>query len=259
MQLGHGEDNLRHFSILAALAAASPSIAQTADKPPTIHVSGSGKVSTMPDSVSLELEIIGEGKTPDEASRALAARQKDIVEAVGSLLSGDGVLTTSDLVINAVPGINCRRDEDDDEPKLSQGPCAVAGYAAKIQATIETSQLLKAGTAVGLASRLGARDARLGSFTVKNKNAASREAMTKAYNDARSQAELLAAAAGGRLGPVITISETNSNSSDSIVVTGLRRIPGVSANPFAAPVPIDLAPEPIDTSATINVTFALLR
>ncbi|MEO5774942.1 MAG: SIMPL domain-containing protein [Sphingomicrobium sp.] len=248
---------MHHFSLLAALAVAGPSLAQSADKSPTIHVTGSGTVSSMPDSASLELEIIGEGKTPDDATRALAARQKAIAGALGNLLSGDAVLTTGDLAINAVPGANCRRNEDDDDPKLSEGPCAIAGYVAKIGATINTSQVLKAGTAVGLASRLGARNAHLDAFAIKSRKTVYREAMTRAYSDARSQAELLAAAAGGRLGAVITINEPNPNVSDAIMVTGLRRLAGVSANRSPEPVPIDIAPEPIDTTTSIEVTFAL--
>src|SRR5438067_570542 len=83
---------------------------------------------------------------------------------------------------------------------LSNGGCAIVGYLATSEADVRTAAVAKAATAVGLAGRLGARDARLQSFELRDTAVARRDAMTQAINDALSQAQVLATPAGAHLG-----------------------------------------------------------
>lgn len=85
-----------------ALAQALPDLA----RPNTILVTGSGKVETPPDLATLELSIRGEGKTPDAATTALAAKQRAVF---GGLRSLDPKLDirTGTIALREVKGGDC--------------------------------------------------------------------------------------------------------------------------------------------------------
>jgi uncharacterized protein YggE len=249
------------YAFLLLIALPSAALAQSAAViENTIQVSGTGKVTTPPNLAFVQYSLAGEGKTPDEASLALVTVRRSIVDQVGSILGGDATPTDSDLVIMPVRGPRCENASGyNAQPRLSQGDCAIIGYLATSGGTIKTSQIAKAGTAVGLASRLGARDARISSFEVEDTRAAQRAALADAVADAGRQAAAIAAAAGRRLGAILSIRDQNSGYRD-IVVTG-SRIPATHAPPPPPPPPpveISLSPRPIETVSRVDVTYALL-
>ena len=225
----------------------------------TVHVAGNGRVSTMPNVAVIEYWAVGEGSTPDEASRALVATRKAISEQLTRLLGGSTTVTDSNLIIVAARDPRCANPGGrSGGPRLSQGDCAIVGYEASAQGRIRTSEISKAGTAVGLASRLGARDARLQGFQLADDRAARRSAVAEAVADATRQASAIATAADRRLGPIISIRDHNSGLGEIVV-----RAPGVSISPPPPPPPpppveIDVNPRPVETNARVDVTFALL-
>lgn len=66
------------------------------------------------------------------------------------------------------------------QPRLSTGDCAVTGFIATMQTRVRTYAVAKAATAAGLASRLGASDARLQGYALSNPEAAQARANTAA-------------------------------------------------------------------------------
>ncbi|WP_051272709.1 SIMPL domain-containing protein [Sphingomonas phyllosphaerae] len=241
--------------LLAAALVATPALATAAEDPSRIRVTGHGKVSTDPDVASLSFAIRGEGTSTDDAARALSRKRTAIAEGLAGLLGPKAVLRTGDLSMVEVRDRACfGTDGDDDRPKLSSGACAVRGYIAVMEGSLRISPVKDAGTALSLASRLGAVNARLSGFSLGSPSAARQRAQAAAIADARARATAIAAASGARLGRLLSVEDPEARSGgQDIAVTATR-----GANAYApAPVAIDITPEPVDTSATLIVTYAI--
>ena len=243
------------FCLASALAGAA---AAQGPSPHIVQVTGTGKVSTMPDVALIEYWTSGQGKTPDEASRALTARQQAINDGMRGLLGGATQISNSNLVLNAVRGAECQNNGNyNAPPRLDEGACAIIGYLASIQGAVRTSQVDKAGTAVGLASRLGARDARLQMFQLSDGQPPYGRAMDAAIADAKQQATRIAKAAGATLGPILTIRDQNYRPGGDVIASDVGVFAPPAPPPPLAPVRIEVKPRPIETTAQVYVTFAL--
>jgi len=182
---------------------------------------------------------------------------KDRVESgIRCLLGGRAELTNSDLVVIEVRDPRCKNQFG--QATIAEGDCAIIGYLATSQADVRTNKITDAGTAVGLASRLGARDARLQGFELRETSSARSEAMTRAVNDARAQAQVLAAAAGSHLGRVLDIRYNSYNMAEFA-----NRVPTVAAPPPPPPPPpppveVNMKPRPEEISADVSVSYELL-
>ncbi|PTS86239.1 hypothetical protein DBR17_07170 [Sphingomonas sp. HMWF008] len=251
-------------------------------RPNTILVSASGKVETAPDMATMALSIRGEGKTPDAATAALAAKQKAIFAGLRGL-DPKLEVRTGDIAFREVRGGNCANSSDsdgamsmaqmaddlDDAATMAstdaadgsstgnaKGPCRVIGHRATTETSIRLASVKDAGTAVGLAGRLGAASARVENFGLRDDTAAARRALDQAMANARSQAAALAAASGSRLGPVVSIMNGDGNMLNrrgSVMMYDIAQAPQDKP-----PITIDITPTPVETSAQLVVTFALL-
>jgi uncharacterized protein YggE len=243
--------------LAAAAVLAVPAVAQTtAEARHTIDVSGHGKVSAPPDTADIHYWIRGEGKTPDDATRAMVDSKARVENGLKGFLGRDAQITNSDLVVIEVRDPNCKTQPG--QATLSEGQCAILGYLASSETDVSTPMVSKAGTAVGLASRLGARDARLQSFELRDTVEARRSAMTRAVADAREQAQVLAAAAGGHLGPVLTIQYGSYGA--PVVISGSRIYQNVPPAPPPPPPPVevDMKPRPQEITADVSVRYELI-
>lgn len=268
----------RAISVLAALLPAplaAQGVMEQPTRPNTILVSASGRVETAPDVATMTLSVRGDGKTPDAATAALAAKQKAILAGLRGLdarlevrtgdiafhevRSGDcgGTSGIDDMsaVDTMVVDMEAIEDAPDAGPK--RGPCRVTGHRATSETTVRLSAVKDAGTAVGLAGRLGATAARVENFTLRDDTAAARGALQQAMASARTQAAALAAASGSRLGPVVSIMNGGGDRGRRLMAMESYN---VAAPPAIAPPPIvvDITPTPVETTAQIVVTFALL-
>lgn len=243
---------LKALSILAVLPL--PAIVQAAD-PPTIAVTGSGTVETPPDTATLSFTVRGEGTTPDAATSAMATLQKAVIQGVRSLDRKLEVRTGS-ITIAETRNSGCRDDYGRDKPQLSTGTCAVTGRVASIDTTVVMHSVKDAGTAVGLAARLGASDVGVEHFGLSDDADASRRALANAFAQARAKAEAIAAASGVKLGPIISASDSNgigmrgsSQIVDSIQAQDMGQLP--------PPVVVDITPKPVETTARLTIIFAI--
>lgn len=247
---------MRQVMIASAVVLAAPVAAQSsADRQHTINVSGHGKVSVAPDMARIHYWIRGEGTTPDDATRAMSNSQKQVEQGLKGFLGAEATITNSDLLVIQVHDPKC---SDQQQPRLSEGACAVIGYLARIEGDLSTSSTDKAGTAVGLASRLGASDARIQGFELRDVAKARADAMSKAVADSREQAQILAIAAGGHLGRVLNIQYGAYTSPLTLTGSRVQYLPAVPAPPPPPPVQIGLRPQPQEVSADVSVSYELL-
>lgn len=248
--------------VLASVLVASVALPVQAQQPAerVIQVSGSGSVRTPPDLATLEFWVRGEGADSDAAVRALAARQKAIVDGVGGLLGRGAEVTTGPVTVLEVRGPQCEDTRGyGSKPRLSEGACAVTGYLATVQGAARTSAIDKAATAAGLASRLGASDARLQGYALADTGEAARRAMAAALRDAQARAEAIAAGGTLRLGPIVSVRDGNYGGGE-VIVTASRAgaPPPPPPPPPPEPVALDAKPRPIETRASVVVTYAIL-
>ena len=240
--------------ILALLSTPALAQAPATTPPRVVEVSGNGEVATPPDIATVAFTVVGEGRTPDEATAALAAKHKAVVAGLAGLLGADTAITASEVSTQAATSPGCERYGP---ARLSEGNCAVAGHVATLSGQARTRAVTKAGTAAGLAQRLGARDARIAGFELADQATARRRAIAAAIAEARTRAAALADGLGQRLGPVVRISDQQARDPvEEIVVTGAR-LPPPPPPPPPAPIAIDITPRPIETRAQVYVTFSL--
>jgi len=236
------------------LAAVAPEVTDTS---PKVTVNGYASVKTPPNIAHLSYEIVGEGKTSDDALKALVATAGRVQRGLLSL-DPDIQPKSSTLGIVGVRGSDCKTDEydEDDHPKLSTGACAIAGYVAKQSFSAATQRIADVGTMIGLAGRNGAKTPEISNFDIMDSKAAKNQAIAAALADARSKAEAVAQGSGRRLGDITNVQLDGAQDTDeAIVVTGSRLVrPELDA---PAPIRVDMAPRPIDTSARVTVTYAI--
>ena len=246
------------YAILAAFLAASPAMAQDGDPRPSINVAGQGEVKTPPDVARIAFDLTGEGRTSDEASQQLATKHKALVAALTSLLGRDSEATSSQVQVTQTRSRECQGNGGYyGQPQLSEGACAVTGYVVSLSGQVRTGAVDKAGTAVGLAGRLGARNARIEGFSLADQASSQRRATAAALADAKRRAETAAAGAGVTLGPILSISDQSSGPGE-IIVTAQRGAPAPPPPPPPPPpVAIDIKPQPIETQARVYVRYAI--
>jgi uncharacterized protein YggE len=250
---------MRKLSVAAALfaaAQANPGWSQAAPEPPKIIVDGYGEVKTAPDLATIAYSLRGEGRTSDEAVKAMVASGVLIEKALRSV---DPAVEprTSEIRVSPARGGACRdRNYDREDDQLSTGACAVVGYVATQSVTVRTSAVKDSGTMVGLAARNG-YNVNIENFSLSDVRPAQRQAIAAALADAQTKAASLAAGSHVTLGAILTISTAGREAGQQIVVTGSR-----IAQPDVVsmlPVAVNLNAEQITTGATVTVTYAIAR
>lgn len=249
---------MRIATMLLAGLTATPAMAQSADdRVPVIQVLGMGTVSTPPDVATITYSVTGEGKTADDASTALATKHQAIVNELRSFLGRDALLSSGDVSVTEARSDKCDTDDEDSaRPRLSEGDCAVTGYIATLRGAARTGAVDRAGTAVGVTVRLGARDARIQGFSLRDPATAQRRATAAAIAAAHAKAEAMAIGAGVKLGNLLALNDPNAQMNLTISADdmgALQRAPGVRR------VEIAITPKPIETEVRLTARYAILQ
>ena len=185
------------LSTALALPIAAPALAE-GDILRTISVTGTGTVESAPDMATLMIGVTTQGTT---AAEALAANSK-ATEAVIARLTASGIaardMQTSNLSIN--PNWT---GYDSSTPTIS-------GYVASNMLTVRVRALDTTGAVLDAAVADGANTLNGMTFGLADPEPAYNEARKEAVADARAKAELLAMAAGVKLGPVVSSSDAGA-------------------------------------------------
>ncbi len=250
---------MRSLPIIAAIIVAvlpATAVAQTFPASPYIEVNGSGEVETPPDTAIVKFSLRGEGRTSDDAVRNMVASGKAIFAALAAL-DPAAIPTTDKVEAQGARGQQCNERSNYDDKQISTGICAIVGFVASQEITVRTHKVKEAGTMVGIASRGGAFNSQLDSFTLQDPTAAERLAIEKAIVDAGNSAAAVAAGSGVKLGPLMKVTTVGGRQSQDIVITGSRIAQGNAPPP--APVTVDITPTPIKTQMSVTVIYAIAR
>jgi len=222
------------LSAHAGPAAAAPTAGDPATH--TITVSGSGKVTVVPDVARVTLGVTISQPTV-KAARASAARSMtDIIAAVKALGVADADIQTTGLSLY---------------PQYAIGSSSrVTGYQISEQILVTVRDLDKAGDVVDTATAKGANNVNGISFELADPAKAMNDARAAAVTAARASAQAMATAGNVSLGAVVSMT-------DASVSTPYPIYYGMTAGAAGDAAKTPVQPGTQDVSVVIQVVFAI--
>ena len=201
----------------------------------TITVSGTGKVTVVPDVARVNLGVTLSKSTVKAARDGAATSMTAIIAALKALGIADADIQTSGLNLS---------------PQYATGSSTkIVGYTISEQLQVTVRDLDKAGDVVDTATAKGATDVNGIWFEISDPARAQNDARAAAVTAARSSAQALAGAANVSLGSVISISDATP--------TFVGYYPNVGARDTAAPAATPVQPGTQDVTATVTVIYAI--
>lgn len=225
---------MRRLVFLLAIAAALllPATAIAAER--TVSVQATVERAVPNDAARVHFTVSKERQGRAAALRVVAVRLRAVIAAAQSTAGvGPGDVTTGSISVRRV--------------KRGKHPV----YRASESVTVITHDPNAAGDLVAAGVAAGATSTRGPNFFVGNREAAYNAALVEAFAQAKTKAELLAAAAGTTLGPAITIAE-----SGNVIPVSAPQAKDVSAGIETSASP-PTKPGRSTVTATVAATFAL--
>lgn len=229
----------RWTGLLLAVALAAPGALCAETPTPTITVAGEGQVSRAPDMATITLAVTGDGATGAAAMAKVATGLTGVL----ARLKGEGIedrdVQTSGLTLSP------RWDEP--QPGSTRPP-KIVGFVASSSVSVRVRALDHLGSVIDGVVSDGANGFSGLSFGLADPAPAQDDARKAAVTDAIHKAQLYAAAAGVKLGAVMTIS-------DQSVSTGPYPVAAPMMMAKSAPMPV--AQGEIELDASVAMVFAI--
>lgn len=160
-----------------------------------VRATGDATVSVKPDQVQVNIGVITEGATAQEAAALNASRMDALLAALKEALGAGGETRTINYSIT--PNYRYATGQ----------PAVLTGFTASNTVEATTPDLARAGSIIDAAAKAGASNITGLRFTLKNDEAARGEALAAAARQARVNAQAIATGLGGRLGAVLSAQE----------------------------------------------------
>ena len=210
----------------------------------TMTMSGTGTVNTLPDEAVIQVGVENSAAT---AAAALDANSKQ-TQKVLDRLKADGVPDAAIETTNVAVYPNTSYD-----PKTGQGK--TTGYQATNMVNVTLKDFKLIGQVFAAATEAGANNVSGPTWQLSENSQAMVEALTKAADNARSKAEGVAAAEGVKIGQVLIVSETSTQSTiPPIYAEGSTASGSV---PSVTPPPV--SPQNLQVTASLSVTYRLTQ
>ena len=228
------------WAVIAVLAGCAGDTIVNPDGPDlaenTIHVSGSATVQATPDMAQTQAGVQTYARTVAEAVTANNTVAAAIIASARALGVEEADLQTVNFSVSP------QRDYKNDRPD------SITGYWVYNTVTVTIRQIDVAGQVLQAAVDAGANTVSGLSFTLADPAPVKEQARVAAMEDARSRAEVLADAAGVRVGKVLQIRET-AFSYSPYWRSGMED----AADGGAVPV----EPGDLEVSAQVEVVYAI--
>lgn len=223
-------------AVALALVLAAPTALRAEPPVPTITVTGEGRVDAAPDMATVTLGVTTQARTASEALSSNSANLTTVLDNLRAAGIEARDIQTTGLSLNP----SWQYDQ-------SGGNGRITGYVASNGVTVRVRALDRLGAVLDAAVKDGANTLNGIEFGLAEPGPAMDEARKRAVEEARRRAELLTAAAGVKLGRIVTISEGGGYAPPM----PMYRAEAASA----APVPV--AAGEITTSASVTVVWEL--
>jgi uncharacterized protein len=231
--------------LMAGSMLATAGVASAAEAPQRlVSVTGSGEVKAQPDMAYVTLGV--EARKP-----TLAAARTEVNAAVERLLALTRELKIEPKFVDSTR-LQVQPDYRWDEKASKQ---VLLGYVVNRQIEVEVHDLDRLGTLLEKSVSAGVNqlgEARLDSSRRKELE---REALTKAVDDARLNADALARAAGAKLGPVQSISAAGTM---PVPMYAQKAMSVAAAPPMADEADQSYQPSEMKFTASVSAQFELL-
>ena len=209
--------------------------------PPSVTVTGEGIVTAEPDVAEIEIGVVTEAKAAPQASKENAAKLAKVIAEVKKLLGPGDEIKTIGYSLNP----NYRYPREGGKPELT-------GYTATNVVRVRTGALSGVGSLIDIATQSGANRIQRLVFTLKDEDAAKREALRNAAAKAKSKAEDVARALGLKIARVLSVSE--GEQAFRPVMRELRA--GAVMAQEAAPTPVEAGTIQIRSTVTLTAELA---
>ncbi|MCF8046607.1 MAG: SIMPL domain-containing protein [Desulfarculaceae bacterium] len=214
-----------------------PCVALAQDSVPSIIVDGQATLRLTPEEGVITVGVITEALTAAQASEANAATMQKVVAALKKMLGDKGRLETAGYWLRPLTTW-------DKENKRN----ITTGYKASHDVRVTSRDPLALAGLLDTAVAAGANTVSGPDWQLADSKAAGRRALAAAFADAKARAQVLARAAGMRLGPVLKIRV--SGAVDSAPMLNRAMAKAMAATP--------LQPNEVQVRAEVNCVFALL-
>ena len=183
-------------ALLVAAAAFAGAPTRAADR--LVTVSGEATVAVAPDAAVIRIGVTSQGRNAREASEANSKRMTAVLAAIKDSGIADRDVQTSRLSL-----------QPQYDPTKA-GPARLTGFQVTNQVTVKIRDIDKLPAVLDHAIGAGANEMSGIEFIVSEQSKLLDQARDEAIADARRKAELYVKAAGGKLGPVVAITEEGS-------------------------------------------------
>lgn len=226
--------------LAAALGIVMTTAAWAGDVPRQITVTGEGQVEAVPDMATISLGVTSQAKEAEAAMEETSGKVRDILSRLEELGLEKRDVQTRRITLS--PLWSDQRQNDADQP------AEITGYVASNTVTVRVRDLEALGDILGAVVQDGANEFNGLSFGLQEPDAAQDDARREAVADARARAELLAEAAGVRLGSVISINDQSG-------ARPMPRMMAAMADSRESSVPV--AEGEIELNASVAMIFAI--
>jgi uncharacterized protein YggE len=227
------------FGVRDSAAQDSASTPSATEIPATVYVSGNGVVTIAPDTASVVIGVNVIETTLSSAQEKATSQMTAVIDALKAAGIDEKEIQTVNYSVNII--------QDYDQ---NGNPAAIKGFQVSNQVNVTIRDLDKLGSILDTVVAQGANAIYGISFYVDDPSAAASQARTLAVQDAKKKADELAAAAGMKVGRVLSISETYSPSPSPVAYGG------VEAADARAAVPLQAGTTTI--SVDVQVTYELI-
>ena len=183
------------MSLGAAGSQAKAQVAPPATEVPQISVTGTGEVRVTPDRALAVLGVETRRQTAAQAASENARQTRAVIDAVraAGVLAED--IATADYSVSA--------EQQYDQPTRAT---RITGYVVRNTVRVRVLKLENTGAVLDAALARGANTVHSVELVSSNLSVARREALANAVEQAKADAEVMARAAGGTLGPLVEMS-----------------------------------------------------
>ena len=165
---------------------------------PSVQANGSATLTAKPDQAQLDVGVVTNGATAQDASQQNASLSNTVQAALSKVLGSAGTLQTVSYYVT---------------PRYSttpNQPSVIIGYTASNTVRVTTTDLSQIGLLIDAANQVGANSVGGLSFGLQDPEPLVELALTRATKQATAHAAAIAAGLGSKLGAVLSAREGSS-------------------------------------------------
>jgi uncharacterized protein YggE len=229
----------RVVAVLLAISVLAPGVSAQipSNAPPQIITGGTGEARVSPDRATVMIGVQSKAASAAAAGAENARRQRAVIDTMRALGATSDQISTMNYSVS---------------PEMQYAPNQsprVTGYTVSNTVTVDVRRIDDVAKFIDAALAKGANEIAGLTFFSSKADSARRAAMAIAVAKARADAEVLASAAGGSLGPLLELS------SEVPAIRPMNQFMAAAAPAARIATPIEPGQQTVSVSITARWTF----